>query len=232
MCDRECSRNGRSSSGRGAISFTFGPDKIGLSASAPPGTRPDAANVLGRQDTQADSVTYETIVGRRLLTLYDAVAISGAALSPLMGKMTRPAQRFLFTVANVRLGIWMPHPSFVALVADPPSSTTLLPFGDRVWSGWQASLPSSCGRRFHAGDQAQRSTPTLLAEATGEKGRIHVGTWPAATYDNLGSLAWLTEGVFDVVTASALEHRSVRHRAGTPYGRPWELLDPSHRDRW
>ena len=197
--------------GRGAISFTFGPDKIGLSASAPPGTRPDAANVLGRQDTQADSVTYETIVGRRLLTLYDAVAISGAALSPLMGKMTRPAQRFLFTVANVRLGIWMPHPSFVALVADPPTSTAHLPFGDRVWY-WvlrnRAHPPDSwLGRRFHAlvWHAAQPNLRLLLAEAFGSN-KVR-SSWLYITdgghYDNLGLVEALRRGATEVLVFDA-----------------------------
>jgi hypothetical protein len=43
-------------------------------------------------------------------TLPAAVAMSGAALSPSMGKMTRWPLRFLMALANVRLGVWVPNP--------------------------------------------------------------------------------------------------------------------------
>jgi hypothetical protein len=43
-------------------------------------------------------------------TLPTAMAISGAAISPSMGKMTRPAFRFFMAVANLRLGVWIPNP--------------------------------------------------------------------------------------------------------------------------
>jgi hypothetical protein len=36
--------------------------------------------------------------------------MSGAAISPSMGKETRPAFRFLLGLANVRLGVWVPNP--------------------------------------------------------------------------------------------------------------------------
>ena len=39
-----------------------------------------------------------------------AVAMSGAALSPSMGKMSRWYATFLLAVANVRLGVWLPNP--------------------------------------------------------------------------------------------------------------------------
>jgi hypothetical protein len=38
------------------------------------------------------------------------MAISGAAISPSMGKMTRRSYRFLLGLANVRLGVWLPNP--------------------------------------------------------------------------------------------------------------------------
>jgi hypothetical protein len=52
----------------------------------------------------------------RDLTLPAAVAISGAALAPSMGKMTRPTLRFLLALTNVRLGVWVPNPRWVAAV--------------------------------------------------------------------------------------------------------------------
>jgi hypothetical protein len=47
---------------------------------------------------------------RKDLDLMAAVAMSGAALSPSMGKMTKPPLRFLMALANVRLGVWVPNP--------------------------------------------------------------------------------------------------------------------------
>jgi hypothetical protein len=61
----------------------------------------------------AATADYEALVGQRRLTLFDISAISGAAFSPLMGAATRQAYRILFTVANLRLGVWLPHPRVV-----------------------------------------------------------------------------------------------------------------------
>ena len=47
---------------------------------------------------------------KRDFTLPAAVAMSGAAISPSMGKDTRRSFRFLLTLANVRLGVWVPNP--------------------------------------------------------------------------------------------------------------------------
>src|SRR5581483_4638075 len=43
--------------------------------------------------------------GGASLTLPSLMAVSGAALSPLMGRFTLPAFRFLLAVLNVRLGV-------------------------------------------------------------------------------------------------------------------------------
>ena len=44
-----------------------------------------------------------------LASAWTAVAVSGAAFSPAMGKMTRP-ERSLLAIANLRLGLWYPNP--------------------------------------------------------------------------------------------------------------------------
>ncbi|MDX6602979.1 MAG: hypothetical protein QOF13_2181 [Solirubrobacterales bacterium] len=49
----------------------------------------------------------------RDLTLASAMAMSGAAISPSMGKMTRRPLTFLMALANVRLGVWVPNPRWV-----------------------------------------------------------------------------------------------------------------------
>jgi hypothetical protein len=56
---------------------------------------------------------YEALMGKRHSALFDVSAISGAAVSPLMGSATRQAYRVLFTFTNIRLGVWLPHPAVV-----------------------------------------------------------------------------------------------------------------------
>ena len=66
---------------------------------------------------RADRAVYESAIGKnrkRDITLPAAVAMSGAALSPSMGKQTRRPLTFLMALANVRLGVWIPNPRFVA----------------------------------------------------------------------------------------------------------------------
>jgi len=65
------------------------------------------------------SVTYENIfekreVIRRDYTLPGAVAMSGAAIAPEMGSMTKAPLRFLLTMFNLRLGLWIPNPNRLA----------------------------------------------------------------------------------------------------------------------
>jgi hypothetical protein len=80
--------------GRNALSFTFTRDEI------------------GDPDFKLPTGGLEQRFGKRArdLTLPAAMAISGAAVSPSMGKMTRRSYRFLLGLANVRLGVWLPNP--------------------------------------------------------------------------------------------------------------------------
>lgn len=48
---------------------------------------------------------------RTTVTVPAAIAISGAALAPEMGRMTRAPMRFLLTLFNIRLGVWLPNPN-------------------------------------------------------------------------------------------------------------------------
>jgi hypothetical protein len=67
---------------------------------------------------------------RSYFTLPATVAMSGAALSPSMGKMTRGPLRFLMALANVRLGVWVPNPrriqSFEGRIQPKPRPSYLL----------------------------------------------------------------------------------------------------------
>jgi hypothetical protein len=85
--------------GRGVTSFTFSATAIG-------------GPLVGATETSE----YEDRLGRnraRDITLPAAVAMSGAALSPSMGKQTRRPLTFLLALANVRLGVWVPNPRHV-----------------------------------------------------------------------------------------------------------------------
>jgi hypothetical protein len=82
--------------GRSVTSFTFSATAMG-------------GPLVGAVGTQA----FENACDRRRIayfTLPAAVAMSGAAISPSMGKETRHPLRFLMTLANIRLGVWVPNP--------------------------------------------------------------------------------------------------------------------------
>ena len=68
----------------------------------------------GERDVKVRTTDYENLLGHTRFTLLDIVAISGAAFSPLMGAATRSAYRILLTLTNLRLGVWMPHPTVVS----------------------------------------------------------------------------------------------------------------------
>jgi hypothetical protein len=86
--------------GRKVTSFTFSAHTIG-------------GPLIGATTTE----TFERALGRRTrerdLTLPAAMAISGAAIAPSMGKMTRRPLTFLMALANIRLGVWIPNPRWV-----------------------------------------------------------------------------------------------------------------------
>jgi hypothetical protein len=91
---------GATPSGSHVSSFTFTSKSIG-------------GPIVGAQPTE----TYEKQVGRgftrsqtRFATLPTAMAISAAAISPSMGRMTRAPFRFFLALANLRLGVWVPNP--------------------------------------------------------------------------------------------------------------------------
>ncbi|HYM56295.1 MAG TPA: patatin-like phospholipase family protein [Solirubrobacteraceae bacterium] len=113
--------------GRKVTSFTFSPYTVGgplvgavstdllestFGEPTPTGWRAK----LKRVSDFARSVTLLPSRRRRRvsdLSLQAAVAMSGAAISPSMGKMTRRPFTFLLALANVRLGVWVPNPRWV-----------------------------------------------------------------------------------------------------------------------
>ena len=152
--------------GRGCVSFTFTPDDVGLSRQC----RAAEPSAPGRD--RAATAAYERAARLRL---FDAVAVSGAAISPVMGKLTRPSTRILLAAANVRLGVWLPSPW---AVADAPGAAAAAP-GHR----WPQRVLSAIRRHWHQPDLRH-----LWAEAAGS---LHLdGRWLYVTdgghYDNLG----------------------------------------------
>jgi hypothetical protein len=98
--------------GRAVTSFTFSPSAIG-----------------GPVTAAAPTAHYEQDLGRnrqRDVTLPAAVAMSGAALSPAMGKLTYRPLKFLLALANIRLGVWVPNPAYINERHDQPRSFGLL----------------------------------------------------------------------------------------------------------
>jgi hypothetical protein len=85
--------------GRRAVTFTFDSDWIGGPEVGYSRTE-DYEQVLG--DVRGEDVTIPA-----------AVAISGAALAPCMGAMTKPYLRALLTLANARLGVWLPSSRWI-----------------------------------------------------------------------------------------------------------------------
>lgn len=88
------SDEGATPPGRNATTFTFSPTQIG--------------GPMGMIESQK----FADILKDRAsnISLGVAVAVSGAALSPSMGKMTKRSIRFLMGLLNIRLGMWLPNP--------------------------------------------------------------------------------------------------------------------------
>jgi len=119
--------------GREANSFTFGPKAIHI---------PNLGVVRTKLLESLGSAWSDEV------SIQGAVAISGAAASPAMGKHTLPTVRALLALANVRLGVWLPNPLFVqevlrheldaAEISDPTSeqlaemTEKLAPYFERV----------------------------------------------------------------------------------------------------
>ncbi|HKY69191.1 MAG TPA: hypothetical protein VJM49_22565, partial [Acidimicrobiales bacterium] len=128
------SDQGTTPPGRSSVSFVFGPRRIGYPRAVDvPRKVPWWRWLLYPAQTEQDTVRfgplegptrdYERVVGerrRRDITISAAVAMSGAAVAPSMGKMTRAPLRFLLALTNVRLGVWLPNPANVPQSSSVP----------------------------------------------------------------------------------------------------------------
>jgi hypothetical protein len=120
--------------GRGGFCLAFASDKVTL--------RADPA--FGEPNVAAETADYEYLLGHTRFTLFDVVAISGAAFSPLMGAATRGAYRIVLTLTNLRLGAWLPHPDVVrrarAYLRRPEADRQRDRKADRWWARWTFPL--------------------------------------------------------------------------------------------
>jgi hypothetical protein len=172
--------------GRGCVPFIIDADRTGVigDRSLPRG----GTNPTALYEAYAD---YD----RRDLTIPAAMAMSGAALSPLAGRAsarTRPV-RVLLTVLNARLGVWLPNPygQHPVLIDRAVRERSALESG---------SVAPTTGRRFRVGawETAARLVSVagkpgpyrLLREAFGRPSlydrKIYVTD--GGHYDNLGLL--------------------------------------------
>ena len=168
--------------GRGCAPFTFSSHRIGISS----GTMFDGERAGANDDLMRPTQDYEEAAGIRLMTLPAAVAVSGAAVSPAMGRMTRAPLRLLLGLANVRLGLWLPNPRISGL---PPAP---LPTEKSVWRlvQWQLHQPGML---------------SLLRELLGRTGLR--GRWIYVTdgghYENLGLVEALRRGATEIIVFDA-----------------------------
>ncbi len=128
------SDHGYTPPGLGVTSFVFSPDRVGgpLVGSIPTSqyeqrlTRIRPFQKLWNKLNKNDPST-----GRlRDVSPLSAVSISGAAVSPSMGRMNKPAYRMLIAMLNLRLGVWLANPRLVNGLADvdgkPPTYKPLV----------------------------------------------------------------------------------------------------------
>jgi hypothetical protein len=126
----------------------------------------------------------------RYLTLPSAVAMSGAALSPSMGKMTRRPLTFLMALANIRLGVWVPNPQRLESWKRPRAlgrrALRLVTFGRLDF------VPT--------GATARPRPHNLVNEMLGRNsvGATHLYVTDGGHYENLGLVELLRRGCTDV----------------------------------
>jgi hypothetical protein len=157
---------GATAPGRGVTSFTFSPTAIG-------------GPLIGSVETKR----YEDALGhnrQRDITLPAVVAMSGAALSPSMGKLTRKPLTFLMALANVRLGVWIPNPRWLP-----------------QWERHNILMPWRVKSKETAKDYRKRPRPSYLLRELLGRNRIDgrfLYVSDGGHYENLGLVELLRRG--------------------------------------
>lgn len=109
VCTTLNARGGTSRPGVPAYSLTFSP--VGIEVHVPGGRDGDSTTY------HVDTARYAKVFRRwdtPRLTAMTAVGMSGAAVSSAMGRFNYGSTAALLALANVRLGMWMPNPRYVA----------------------------------------------------------------------------------------------------------------------
>ncbi len=104
------SDEGATPPGSGVMSFVFSPSEIGGPLVGGMATS-DYEQAIARSGLRNGK---RPKIPHRDISMLAAVAVSGAAIAPSMGKMTKAPLRFLMALGNVRLGVWLPNPRIVA----------------------------------------------------------------------------------------------------------------------
>lgn len=190
--------------GRGCAPFTFSPQWIGVSsgtmfsgesatlcdrAPSEAGATAPAGEDVPHGRLMVPTAEYEEIAGIPLVDLPAAVAVSGAAISPVMGRMTRAPLRLLLGLANVRLGLWLPNPLQL------PATTTTTTATSKKARRWKRL-------------KLQWQQPGLRALLTEILGGIRLDRrWVYVTdgghYENLGLVEALRRGATEIVVLDA-----------------------------
>ena len=163
--------------GRGVSSFTFSRDTIG-------------GPLVGGIRTEL----YEERLGAnrlRDITLPAAIAMSGAAISPSMGKETNVPLRMLMALANVRLGVWVPNPRYVS--DDGWTQRTLIP-RKQAQGERESGIETVEGRQIDVIKHPRLSY--LFRELVG-RNRVHsrfLYVTDGGHYENLGLVELLRRG--------------------------------------
>jgi hypothetical protein len=156
----------------------------------------------------------EDLAGSGTLTLPALMAISGAAVAPSMGKMTRPALRFLMALFDLRLGVWLPNPFTIEerlTTREVREARAASPEADRkVPRKSEAEIRARRGR--YQSRTARPGALYVFREAFGlnSLGRRFVYTTDGGHFDNLGLVELLRRGCGLIVCFDAAGD-DVRH---------------------
>ena len=131
---------------------------------------------------------FEDLANR--MTLIDMMAVSGAAVSAAMGRLSRPSIRLLLGVADVRLGMWLPNPLRRHRLNCAPTAGANAPARILHRLSWQFLQPG---------------LPSLAREICGGLSFRH--RWMYVTdgghYENLGLTEALRRGATEIVVFDA-----------------------------
>jgi hypothetical protein len=147
-------------------------------------------------------------IGGGNVTLPAMMAISGAAVSPLMGRFTLPGFRFLMAMLNIRLGVWLRNPNFPREKSNPEASW-LRGKWEYVVRGWREpgalyvlkeglGLADTKGRYIYVSDGGhwenlgltellrRQCTEIVVVDASGDPGLGDIGRAMAVDRAELG----------------------------------------------